>query len=268
MKIMTPPVVMSIAGSDNTAGAGIQADIKTCSAFNAYCTTVVTAVTAQNHEGLYLCDYVGNYSLERQLQATIDYCHPSSVKIGLLPHPDAVEIIANFIKKSNLRNIVIDPLLRTTAGDSCVSKFSESTKEAMLHLLFPLSTLTTPNLPELHHIVGSMEITNIEEAAEIIFSRYKPAWLLVKGGHTEEPESNDLLLERGKGVVEEFKTKRIDTKHGHGTGCTLSSGIAAGLAYGLPMAKSVKEAKRFLTEALKNGANWEIVSHGGPLAHF
>lgn len=252
--------VLSIAGSDPSGGAGIQADIKTITMFGAYAMSVITAVTAQNTTGVRLVTEVDADTLKAQLDAVFDDIKPDSVKIGMICSAAQARIIADCLKSRRAKNIVIDPVISATDGNTlCRSEAVEIIKEQ----LFPISALITPNIPEAQQLTG-INIHGEEEmllSGKRLFEKYGCA-VLVKGGHLSRG-ANDLLY--GENGCGRFRGERIDTGEKHGTGCTLSSAIAAGLARGLTLKESVGQAKDYLTAAMKRSPD---LGHGNsPLCH-
>ena len=261
--------VMSIAGSDCSGGAGIQADIKTCIAFGVYCTTAITAVTAQNPYKFVNANYVGDDVLKMQLEAILDSSTPDAVKIGMLPTVSAIEIVTDTIERYKLTNIVLDPVISATSACEKATNSGnhfEEWKEAMMTRLFPLCTLITPNLPELAVFIGN-EIYNAEQqGCEFLEKNRYEGSMLVKGGHGEGNICKDILLS-ADGTTS-YESNRIDTKHTHGTGCTLSSAIACNLALGHDLKKAVRIAKEFTRRCILKAADADLYSHNGPLIHF
>jgi hydroxymethylpyrimidine/phosphomethylpyrimidine kinase len=260
------PVVLSIAGSDCSGGAGIQADIKTCSEFGVYCMTVITAVTAQNPAGVARVDYVGADMLRSQLECIASSLRPDAIKTGMLPCAEGVEIVADFIERNKWENVVVDPVLKATSGGS-LSGNSQPTAEAAKRLLFPLATVVTPNIPELYSLSGLKNNVGTDEAAREFMSRHQINAVLVKGGHSDGDECTDSLY-YSNGTESSFSAIRIDSDHTHGTGCTLSSAIACGLASGKSLDESVALAKRFITGAIRRGLSYRLFPANGPLCHF
>lgn len=259
------PVVVSIAGSDCSGGAGIQADIKTCSALGVYCPTALTAVTAQNPSGVKGVEYVGDDMLRLQLEAIFESISPDAVKIGMIPCASAAEVIHDTISEYGIGNIVIDPVLGATSGGS-LSGDTMSTSSAVKELLFPLSLIVTPNIPELFRLAGNEPDNDINKSARTLMARHSIRNLLVKGGHMDGDICQDTLY-GPDGTQITFTAQRIQTPHTHGTGCTLSSAIACGLARGLDAATSISEAKAFLTGAIERGNARPVFPENGPLLH-
>ena len=263
------PVVLSIAGSDCGGGAGIQADIKTCAEFGVYCATAITAVTAQNPCGVRGVGYVGGDMLRKQLDSIIASVTPDAVKIGMIPCAEAVGIIADFISGNGLRNVVIDTVVRATSGGSLTGD-SRLTADASIQRLFPAATLITPNIPELFYLTEEPEEPEQACCAEAALSLMRKSGanaVLVKGGHSSLPECQDILF-TSDGSSRTFTAPRIETDHTHGTGCTLSSAIACGLAAGLTLEELIARAKAFITEAIAWGRRFRVFPHNGPLCHF
>lgn len=261
MKINVP-VILSIAGSDCSGGAGIQADIRTACALKAYCTTAVTAVTAQNFRGVSAVEYVGDRMLEEQLKAVLESVMPDAVKIGMIPDVQAARIIRFYADKYNLRNIVFDPVISASAGGN-LSGSREEDAQQIAGLLFPVSTLVTPNIPELYRLSPAVT-DNPEVAVREMFKQFAPEAVLLKGGHAEKDYCEDILYISGKSE-EKFRSDRIESPHTHGTGCTLSTAIACGLAAGKTLSQAVSAAKTLITHAIENGAKWKIYPEYGPV---
>ena len=273
------PIVLCISGSDNTAGAGMQADIKTCCALSCYPVSVITAVTAQNPDGVKGVLYVGDDMLNAQLEATLSYFKPDAVKIGMIPSASAVDHIARYIERYDLHNVVIDPVMSATSGGSLTGDTSR-TVERMCHRLFGSADLVTPNIPELRQLARISEIgavlsdtcVNGGEMAQRLMDRYDINALLLKGGHSEGNECIDILYHRdieGHNVgSEEFRAERIDSRHTHGTGCTLSSAIAAGLARGKDLSEAISQAKAFVHKSIERASQHPLLPDQSPLLQF
>lgn len=265
------PVVLCIAGSDNTGGAGIAADIKACAACGAYAATVITAVTAQNHKGLLSLQYVGDTMLHDQLSATLECMHPSAVKIGLVPEVRAAEIIHEFIRLYGLSNVVVDPVLSATSGGAFTGtpeNEERQTIESIRSLLFGIATVVTPNLPELYRLAALPDDSSAEACALSLMKKYPMESLLVKGGHSEGNVCSDILyhrLQNGEISKSTYSASRIESRHTHGTGCTLSSSIAAGLSYGLSVEEAVESAKQTISSAICNGRDFPVTENYGPV---
>ncbi len=253
------PPVLTIAGSDSSGGAGIQADIKTMLANGVYAMSAITALTAQNTLGVRSILNSTPEFLADQLDAIFEDIPPVAVKIGMVSAIPLIEVIAEKLKFYGAKNIVVDPVMVATSGAKLID---DDAIDALTKNLFPLATVITPNLPELEILSGE-KINSPEDAekvAEKIFVKYKCA-VLAKGGHGTN-DANDFLFD-GTGTW--FYGKKIDTENTHGTGCTLSSAIAANLAKGYDLKESVGRAKSYLTGALMTDLN--LGRGNGPLNH-
>lgn len=252
--------VLTIAGSDCSGGAGIQADLKTIMAHNLYGMSAITALTAQNTTGVSAIFDTSPDFVAAQLDAVFNDIFPDAVKIGMVSNAAIIEIIANKLKEYKAVNIVVDPVMVSTSGSRLLS---EDAINNLIHLLLPLADLITPNLQEAEVLVKHKIQTESDmEAAAMELSAFTKAGILIKGGHLNNA-ANDLLYTGG--LATWFKGERIDNDNTHGTGCTLSSAIASNLALGHSMEESVKHAKEYITGALK--ANLDLGSGSGPLNH-
>lgn len=252
--------VLSIAGSDPSGGAGIQADIKTIMAHGAYAMTAITALTAQNTTGVAGVMDVPPDFLKKQLDCLFTDIPPDAVKVGMVSSAELIAEIAEALVSYGAKNVVVDPVMVSTSGGRLLH---ENATEALKTLLLPRSTLITPNIPEASALLGT-EIENkagMERAARALSDTYGCA-VLLKGGHSIA-DADDVLC--ANGCIRWFLGERIDTPNTHGTGCTLSSAIACHLAAGLTLEQSVWRAKRYLTGALKAGL--DLGRGSGPLDH-
>ena len=254
--------VLSIAGSDSSGGAGIQADIKTIQAHHLFAQTAITALTAQNTTGVYGVLDVDPAFVEQQIDVVFDDIRPDAVKIGMVSSPAIVDAIVAALARNGATNIVVDPVMVATSGSEL------SSNEAVVALrdkLIPLATVITPNMPEAEVLFGAhIENATDQERAAIEIARATGVAVLVKGGHGQN-DANDVLA-RPDGTVTWFEGERVDTTNTHGTGCTLSSAIACGLAVGKPLEEAVKSAKDYITGALSAGLD---LGHGsGPMDHM
>jgi len=252
--------VLTIAGSDSSGGAGIQADIKTVTVNGAYAMSVITALTAQNTLGVRAISEVSSEFLKEQLDAVFEDIFPDSIKIGMVSSAELTDVIAQRLKYYNAKNIVTDPVMVATSGSGLIQK--EAVNE-LKEKLFPISTLVTPNIPEAEVLTG-MKIRDAEdmtEAAKYIAEKYG-CNVLLKGGHSIN-DANDLLYEDGR--LTWFYGKRISNPNTHGTGCTLSSAVATNLAKGYTLSESVKRAKEYISGALS--AMLDLGRGSGPLNH-
>jgi len=252
--------VLTIAGSDCSGGAGIQADIKTITVHKMYAMSVITALTAQNTTGVYGIMEVSPEFVAQQLDCVFKDIRPDAVKIGMVSSGKIIGAIADKLIEYNAENIVIDPVMVSTSGGRLLSADSIS---ALISRLLPLGTVITPNIPEAEVLCGFKIRTEHDmiAAAEKIGSGLDGA-VLIKGGHLVS-EAADLLWQNGS--AQWFRSERVSTPNTHGTGCTLSSAIACGLAEEKPLSDSVTSAKRYLTGALMVGLN--LGEGSGPLEH-
>lgn len=252
--------VLSIAGSDSSGGAGIQADIKTMQANGVYAMTAITALTAQNTMGVMDIMNVSADFVGEQIDAVFTDIFPDAVKIGMAPTVEIIETIAQRLTKYKAGNIVLDPVMVSTSGSSLSTV---SAVNAMKESLFPLTTLVTPNIPETEVLYGR-KIESPEElieAAKWISSTYNTA-VLCKGGHNAD-NANDLLVYNNE--VHWFYSEKIDNPNNHGTGCTLSSAIASNLAKGYDLKEAVERSKQYISGALSSMLN--LGNGSGPLNH-
>ena len=252
---------LSIAGSDSSGGAGIQADIKTMSAHGIYAMSAITALTAQNTTGVTdILDSTPAF-LSAQLDAVFTDIFPDAVKIGMVSSADLISVIAEKLRQYEARHIVVDPVMVATSGSRLLQ---ENAVETLKTQLLPLAEVVTPNIPEAE-ILADMPIrtpADMEAAAKIISEQYNCA-VLCKGGH-DLNDANDLLWKDGVGYW--FKGKRIDNPNTHGTGCTLSSAIASNLAKGLELENAVFRAKEYISGAL--AAMLDLGRGRGPMNHL
>lgn len=262
----TYPVVLSIAGSDSSGGAGIQADLKTFSALGVYGATAITAITAQNTQGVHSQLAIDPQMVYEQIVAVIDDLHPSYIKIGMLSNADIVRVVAGALSGYSIP-VILDPVIVSSTGHRLLSIEAQ---EVVKSQLLPLSTLVTPNIPEMEALTNiSLNCyENKVQASKILFD-YGAKAILLKGGHEEGDTKSDILFTNSKSGIESaiFTSESITTRNTHGTGCTLSSAITAFMARGYDIVEAITEAKRFITEAIRSGADIEI-GHGiGPVNH-
>ncbi len=252
--------VLTIAGSDCSGGAGIQADIKTITAHHMYAMSAITALTAQNTTGVYgILDAAPEF-VGQQLDCVFNDIFPDAVKIGMVSNAAIIEVIADKLAYYKAKNIVVDPVMVSTSGCKLLS---DQARETLISRLLPLGTVITPNLPEAEVLCGfSIDGEDgMVHAAQKIAERFDGA-ILIKGGHLAQ-EAADLLYT--KGTARWFRAERVNNPNTHGTGCTLSSAIACNLAAGEPLEDSVRRAKAYLTGALKAMLN--LGAGAGPLDH-
>lgn len=259
-EFLSLPPVLSIAGSDSSGGAGIQADIKAMMANGVYAMTAVTALTAQNTQGVIAVQDASPEFLADQLKSVFEDIFPKAVKIGMVSSSKLIEVIVEQLTKYNAQNIVVDPVMGSTSGSNLLRSDAVT---ALTSQLFPLADLITPNIPEAE-VLAEMTIVSredMEEAARKLGEKYHCA-VLVKGGHGKN-DANDVLYKNG--TLTWFEGYRIDNPNTHGTGCTLSSAIAANLAKGYPLETSIKYAKNYLTGAIAD--QLDLGKGSGPLNH-
>ena len=252
---------LTIAGSDSSGGAGIQADIKTMTAHGVYAMSAITALTAQNTTGVKSILESTQEFLAAQLDCVFTDIFPDAVKTGMVSSIPLIEVIADKLSEYGARNIVVDPVMVATSGDRLIS---EDAVGALKERLLPLATVLTPNIPEAELLSGE-EITDaagMERAARAISEKYGCA-VLCKGGH-QVNDADDLLWRGGEGRW--FRGRRIATSNTHGTGCTLSSAIASELAKGLELDAAVERAKAYISGAL--GAMLDLGRGSGPMDHM
>ena len=258
-------IALTIAGSDSSGGAGIQADIKTATAFGAYAMTAITAVTAQDTRGIYAIHPVPAAIVREQIAWTLADIGADAIKIGMLGSAEIVEAVADVLA-AQARNIpvVLDPVMASTSGTPLLDGGAVA---AMKARLFPLAVLITPNIPEAEILAG-VSINGLADsirAAEYLCAAGARA-VLIKDGHGKGADVSDILLECGSPKHRHFRSPRIDTLHTHGTGCTLATAIAVGLGQGLALFDAVARAHRFVQEAIATAPGFG--SGRGPLNHM
>ncbi len=260
----TVKTVLSIAGFDSIGGAGLQADSKTISALGCYAMNVITALPIQNTLGVRAVYPIPDQAVEDQLNCIFDDIYPDSIKIGMLPNPKQVEIVARFLEDYK-GNIVIDPVMVSTSGHSLVD---QETIAHSTELLYPMATLVTPNLDEASMLIGC-KVSNVEEMNQSIdklISMGMPA-VLLKGGHLNSEKLSSILKIRGQ-EPEIFESERIASKNTRGTGCTLSSAIASFLALGDPLPIACKKALDYVYQSILAAKDISLGKGNGPLNHF
>ncbi|MBP5588084.1 MAG: bifunctional hydroxymethylpyrimidine kinase/phosphomethylpyrimidine kinase [Treponema sp.] len=253
-------VAMTIAGSDSSGGAGIQADIKTMTANGVFAMSAITALTAQNTTGVQGIMGVPADFLKQQIDSCITDIRPDSVKIGMVAQSEIIKTIAERLRFYEIKNIVVDPVMVATSGAKLID---DEAIGILKSELLPIATVCTPNIPEAE-ILSGMKIESADDmikAAKTISEKFSCA-VLCKGGHNLN-DANDLLFENGN--YKWFNGKRIDNPNTHGTGCTLSSAIAANLAKGSSLEEAVKKAKDYISGAL--AAMLDLGKGRGPMNH-
>jgi len=256
--------VLTIAGSDSGGGAGIQADLKTFAALGCYGMTAITALTAQNTVGVQAIHAVPPEFLRSQLQSVLDDIGVDAVKIGMLHTPEVVRTVAWAIGHYGLQRVVLDPVMVATSGDRLIA---DETVEVLVRELFPLATVVTPNLDEAALLIGRpiQGADALEDAGRSLLAMGARA-ALVKGGHLAGDEVVDLLVQPEQPSLR-LASQRIASRNVHGTGCTLSSAIAAHLAQGLPLDAAVQRARDYILQAIAEGAAVQTGLGHGPLNH-
>ena len=261
------PRVLIVAGSDSGGGAGIQADIKTVTALGGFAMTAVTALTAQNTEGVAAVFDVPPEFAAQQMRLVLDDIGADALKTGMLHHAGVIEAVADVIDEMAAGiPLVVDPVMVAQSGASLLDP---EAVDALKRRLLPLATVLTPNIPEAETLIGASIATSEDmvDASERI-AAMGPSAVLLKGGHLTGETLTDVL--RADGLVETFSDARIDTRHTHGTGCTLASAIATGLGQGLSLRDAVVRGRGYLREAIRTapgfGRGHGPVNHGHPLA--
>jgi hydroxymethylpyrimidine/phosphomethylpyrimidine kinase len=261
---MSAPIAVTIAGSDSSGGAGIQADLKTFAALGVYGASVITALTAQNTRGVASIHEVPADFVTAQIDAVFSDLGIDSVKIGMLANAAIIAAVAAGLQRHRARNVVLDPVMIASSGE----KLLQTEAIAALRKLIARSRLLTPNLPEAAALLDlplAHDEAGIRSQGEKLLALGAGA-VLIKGGHGTGPESVDLLIEPE--TCRRFAAPRIGTKNTHGTGCTLASAIAAGLAKGLALGAAVRDAKTYVSAAIAAADRLAIGSGRGPLHHF
>lgn len=264
--VFSYPAVLSVAGSDSCGGAGIQADLKTISALGAYAATAITAITVQNTRGVQSVHPVSPDVVAAQMRAVMDDLRPQAVKIGMVSSAEAVCAIASILRSHPTSAVVYDPVMASTSGHRLMS---DEAVEVVKAELFPLCTLITPNLHEAEMLTGE-SFKTLDDMKEKIFHlrRWGNYAVLLKGGHLEGNIMADLLLMPDADECLLFQSEKVDTPNTHGTGCTLSSAIAALVAQGFSLPEAIRRAKGYVSEAIRQGADVRVGEGHGPLNHF
>lgn len=262
----THPRALTIAGSDSGGGAGIQADLKTFSALGCYGMSVITALTAQNTRAVTAIHAVPPDFIAAQMDAVLTDIGTDAVKIGMLHAPDVIETVADRLKAHGVGNMVLDPVMVAKSGDKLLR---DDAVEALRTHLLPRADLITPNLPEASTLLERPVETATEMAAACRdLAELGCRAVLLKGGHLAGGDSTDCLYIAKSDTLVSLPAPRIETPNAHGTGCTLSSAVAAHLARGHALEEAVRRAKAYITEALAAGARFRIGHGHGPVHHF
>jgi hydroxymethylpyrimidine/phosphomethylpyrimidine kinase len=262
---MTTPIALTIAGSDSSGGAGIQADLKTFAAFGVYGASVITALTAQNTTGVSGIHQVPAEFVTAQIDAVFSDLAVGAVKIGMVAQPPVIDAIVAGLKRWSPKHVVLDPVMVATSGDRLLAT---EAVDALRTRLIPLASVITPNLPEAAALLDEGVVADeaaIEKQGRRLLALGCKA-VLIKGGHGEGAESIDYLID-SSGVIA-LAAPRIATKNTHGTGCSLSSAIAAGLAKGEGMESAVRKAKAFVSAAIAAADRFSVGHGHGPIHHF
>jgi hydroxymethylpyrimidine/phosphomethylpyrimidine kinase len=262
---MSAPVALTIAGSDSSGGAGIQADLKSFAALGVYGASVITALTAQNTKSVTGIHAIPPDFVAAQMDAVFSDLAVGAVKIGMLASAEIVAVVAAGLERWRASKIVLDPVMVATSGDRLLQPKAIDT---LLRVLLPHALIVTPNLPEAATLLDrptARDETEMRDQAERLRA-LGPKAVLIKGGHRPGSESVDLLVDETR--VIRYAAARIATKNAHGTGCTLSSAIAAGLAKGRDLPDAVREAKDYVTAAIAAADRLHIGSGHGPVHHF
>lgn len=258
-----PPRILTIAGSDSSGGAGIQADIKTIAMLGGYAMSAITTVTAQNTIGVQAIAPMSGEVVAQQIASCIEDVGVDAIKIGMLHDTDIIEHTAKALV-GVMAPIIVDPVMISTSGAALIAP---EAIEALRERLFPMATLVTPNLPELGHLLerNLTDSSQMAQAAEEL-AHMTGAAVLAKGGHTSDARIIDILFEPGEGErAVQFNHARIETKHTHGTGCTLSSAIATLMGHGQSMEHAVRLGRNFVRAAIENAPGFG--EGNGPLGH-
>ena len=259
--------VLSIAGSDCGGGAGIQADIKTISALGCYAATAITAVTVQNTIGVEAVHPVPIDIIKGQIEAVLSDIGADAVKIGMLHSAEVVLAVAEMLRKYEIKNVVLDPVMVSTSGHRLIE---ESAITTLQQELIPLSRVITPNIPEAEILLDGERLDSqaaLPEGAKKLAYIYNVS-VLLKAGHLSEDVLIDYFYDIETGVTLELPSQRIDTRNTHGTGCTMSSAFAALLAKGETLLQAAKGAKDYVANAILAGAEYEIGHGHGPVCHL
>jgi hydroxymethylpyrimidine/phosphomethylpyrimidine kinase len=260
-------IALTIAGSDSSGGAGIQADLKTFAALGVYGASAITALTAQNTRGVTGIHDVPPDFIAAQIDAVFDDLNVGAVKIGMLSQPATIAVVADSLRRHAAKNIVLDPVMVATSGAKLIS---DHAIDALRRELISLALVVTPNLPEAAVLTGGSIARNEDEMtrqARELFS-HGANNVLIKGGHATGADSVDLLVGAKLGTVVQLSAPRVATQSTHGGGCTLSSAIAAGLAQGLDLVEAVRAAKTYVTAAIAKADTLKVGKGHGPLHHF
>jgi hydroxymethylpyrimidine/phosphomethylpyrimidine kinase len=260
---VTPPVALTIAGSDSGGGAGIQADLKTFGALGVFGTSAITAITAQNTVGVEAVDVLDEATVSAQIDAVLRDLPVAAVKTGMLATTGIIELVAERAGAGDLPHLVVDPVMVASSGDRLLD---ESAELAYRDALFPHAEVITPNLREASVLVGR-ELTSVDDcrAAAAELAATGARWVVIKGGHLDGP-AVDVVHHDGETI--ELRADRIATDNVHGTGCSFASATAAWLARQQSPLDALHHAKDFVNRAVAGGARWRLGAGHGPIDHF
>jgi hydroxymethylpyrimidine/phosphomethylpyrimidine kinase len=259
------PIALTIAGSDSSGGAGIQADLKTFSALGVYGASVITVLTAQNTRGVSGIFDISPEFIAAQMDAVYSDLAVNATKIGMLSCKEAIETVVAGLDRHDTKNVVLDPVMVAASGDLLLDP---TAIETLKRMLIPHALVVTPNLPEAAALLGVQAARNeseMEKQGRAILA-LGPKSVLMKGGHAEGVDAIDLLID-SQGVLR-FAAHRVKSENTHGTGCTLSSAIAAELAKGMPLTEAAATAKKYVTSAIETSDQLSIGKSHGPVHHF
>lgn len=252
---------LTIAGSDSSGGAGIQADLKTFSSIGTYGMSVITAITAQNTIGVFAVEELSKNIIRKQIESIFEDIYPKAIKIGMVSSSEIIIEIADSLKKYNPELLVVDPVMISKSGYALLNP---EAKDLLISKLIPMAYIVTPNIPEAE-VISKMKINSLDDM-KIVGEKILelgPKFVLMKGGHLDG-DAIDVLI--GDDVFEIYKSERLNKKNTHGTGCTLSSAITSYLALGYDIIEAVKLSKVYITEAIKY--SFDIGKGVGPVNHF
>lgn len=259
--------VLSIAGSDSGGGAGIQADIKAISANACYASTAITAITVQNTLGVTDIHAIPTHILQAQIDVVLEDIGADCVKIGMLHNSETINAVCKSLEKASVTNIVLDPVMVATSGNKLLQ---DEAIETLKTRLIPMSRVITPNIPEAELLLGKPieKQSELSGSARELSKKFNGISVLLKAGHLEDEELIDVFYNAEKDEAIELKSKRIYTRNTHGTGCTLSSAMAAFLARNFDLSEAAKKAKNYIDQAIIDGAEYKIGGGHGPVHHF
>jgi len=259
------PIVLSIAGTDPSGGAGMQADIKAISATGSYAASVVTVLVAQNTQGVQSIQEIPLPFIQQQLDSVFSDLHLAAIKLGLLYKREIIDLVTQNLERYRPPFIILDPVITAQSGDALL----QANTTAAFTNLFPLATLITPNIPEAEILLNQKisTIKQMQSAAALLANVHKTS-VLLKGGHLMAKNSPDLFYDYAQAKTHCFDSPRIDTKNTHGTGCSLSAAIASYLAQGHDLYHAIRKAKTYLYQAIDSGKHLKIGKGNGPVDFF